>query len=206
MATPIGNLGSYLLDGYAHGGSVREDLLDYITNISPYETPLTSILGRSTARSTLHEWTQDVLRARNTRGIVEGRDWAAPTAVAPTRVNNQTEIFGQDLGVTGTIIATWAGGIALGTVTATTGATLVGTEATWMPEVDVAAAVGSVATVDAVSVATALTESGARWVDGTTTPAPVFLNLVVDDSATHTSGTGTFTGTVTLTWINLGDK
>jgi len=110
------------------------------------------------------------------------------------------------LGVTGTIIATWAGGIALGTVTATTGATLVGTEATWMPEVDVAAAVGSVATVDAVSVATALTESGARWVDGTTTPAPVFLNLVVDDSATHTSGTGTFTGTVTLTWINLGDK
>jgi len=109
------------------------------------------------------------------------------------------------LGTTGTIIATWAGGVALGSVTATTGSTLTGTEATWMPEVDVAAATLAVATVDAHSVATALTESGARWFDGHTTPAPVFFNLVVDDSGTHTSGTGTFTGTVTLTWINLGD-
>jgi len=109
------------------------------------------------------------------------------------------------LGTTGTITATWAGGVALGTVTATTGATLTSTEATWMPEVDVAAATASVATVDAVCVATQLTQSGARWIDGHTTAAPVFFNLVVDDSATHTSGTGTFTGTVALTWINLGD-
>lgn len=110
------------------------------------------------------------------------------------------------LGTTGTITDTWAGGVALGTATATTGATLTGTEADIMPEVDVAAATTKVAVVDAVSVATALTESGARWLDGTTTAKDLYFNIVVDDSATHTSGSGTFTGTVTIHWINLGDK
>lgn len=108
------------------------------------------------------------------------------------------------LGTTGTITNTWAGGVALGTVTATTGATLTSTEANVMPEVDVAAATAKVASVDAVSAATALTESGARWLNGTSTAIDLYLNLVVDDSATHTSGTGTFTGTVTVWWLNLG--
>ena len=110
------------------------------------------------------------------------------------------------LGKTGTITNTWGGGVALGTATATTGATLTGTEADIMPEVNVAAATAKVAVVDAVSVATALTESGARWFDGTATAKDLFLNLVVDDEATHTSGTGTFTGTVTILWSLIGDK
>jgi len=110
------------------------------------------------------------------------------------------------LGATGTIINTWAGGIALGTVTATTGNTLTSTEANIMKEVDVAAATAKVAVVDAVSACTVLTESAASWLDGTATAVPVFLNLVVDDDATHTAGTGTFTGTITITWTKLGDK
>ena len=110
------------------------------------------------------------------------------------------------LGTTGTITNTWAGGVALGTATATTGATLTGTEADIMPEVDVAAATAKVAVVDSVSVATALTESGARWLDGTATAKDLFLNLVVDDEATHTTGTGTFTGTITIIWTKIGDK
>lgn len=110
------------------------------------------------------------------------------------------------LGTTGTITTTWGGGVSLGTATATTGSTLTGTEADIMPEVNVAAATAKVAVVDAVSVATALTESGARWLDGTTTAKDLYLNLVVDDSATHTSGTGTFTGTVTFLWTLIGDK
>lgn len=110
------------------------------------------------------------------------------------------------LGTTGTITNTWAGGVALGTAAATTGATLVSTEADVMPEVDVGAATAKVAVVDAVSVAAVLTESGARWLDGTGTAKDLYLNLVVDDSVTHTSGTGTFTGTITILWTNLGDK
>lgn len=110
------------------------------------------------------------------------------------------------LGTTGTIINTWAGGVALGTAAATTGATLTGTEADIMPEVDVAAATAKVASVSGVSVATALTESAGRCFDGTATAKDMYLNLVVDDDATHTAGTGTFTGTITLLWSLVGDK
>jgi hypothetical protein len=110
------------------------------------------------------------------------------------------------LGTTGTITDTWAGGIALGTAAATTGATLTGTEADLMPEVNVAAATAKVAAVPAVSVAAALTESGSRWLDGTTTAKDMYLNLVVDDHASHTAGTGTFTGTVQFMWSIIGDK
>ena len=109
------------------------------------------------------------------------------------------------LGVTGTFINTWAGGVGLGTATATTGTTLTGTEADIMPEVDVAAATAKVAAIDSLSVATALTESGARWFDGTSTAKDLYLNLVIDDDASHTAGTGAITGTVTITWLNLGD-
>lgn len=109
-------------------------------------------------------------------------------------------------GVTGTIINTWQGDVALGTATATTGATLIGTEADIMPSVAIPAATNKVAVCDAVSAATALTESGARWFDGTATAKDCYLNFVIDDDATHTAGTATFTGTVTLHWINLGDK
>ena len=110
------------------------------------------------------------------------------------------------LGVTGTITTTWAGGVALGTATATTGSTLTATEADIMPEVDVAAATAKVAAIDAICVCNPLTEAAARWLDGTSTAIDLYLNLVVDDSGTHTSGTGAITGTVTVTWINLGDK
>ena len=108
-------------------------------------------------------------------------------------------------GVTGTIIDNWDGDVALGTATATTGATLTGTEADIMPSVAVSAGASDKDGVaSAVSVATALTESGARWFDGTSTAKDVFLNFVIDDDATHTAGTAAFTGVITLTWMNLG--
>lgn len=36
------------------------------------------------------------------------------------------------------------------------------------------------------------------------TAAPVFLNFAIADDATHTAGTGTFTGTITIAWVNVG--
>ena len=104
------------------------------------------------------------------------------------------------------LIDTFAGGVALGTVTATTGATLVSTEANIMKEVDVAAATGEVATINAESVATVLTESAASWIDGTTTAVDMYLNVVIDDDAAHGAGTATFTGTITFFWMPLGDN
>lgn len=41
--------------------------------------------------------------------------------------------------------------------------------------------------------------------DGSTTPAEAHLNVLIDDNAAHAAGTGLFTGTITLTWLFLGD-
>jgi hypothetical protein len=109
-------------------------------------------------------------------------------------------------GVTGTIIDAFDGDVALGTATATTGATLTGTEADILQSVALTQGVTKVANCDAQSVATALTESGARWHDGTATAKDAYLNFVIDDDATHTAGTATFTGTITLLWLSLGDN
>lgn len=102
------------------------------------------------------------------------------------------------LGTTGTIINTYASNVALGTATATTGATLTGTEADIMASVANATAVAKVSAVAAAS-------AGMTVVDGTATAKDVFLNVVVADDATHTSGTGTFTGTITLLWTTVAD-
>lgn len=110
------------------------------------------------------------------------------------------------LGTTGTIITTWSGVCSLGTITATTGATLVSTEADIMKSNTVSAATAKVATIDAVTGATQLTESGATWLDGTATAKEMYFNLAVADDATHTSGTGTYTGVIVLTWAYLGDN
>lgn len=104
------------------------------------------------------------------------------------------------------LIDTFGGFVALGTVTATTGATLVSTEADIMQAVALTTAVAEVAAVDAVSVAAALTESGARWHDGSTTAVPMFLNFVVTDNVAHGSGTAYFTGTVQVQWSTIGDN
>jgi hypothetical protein len=110
-------------------------------------------------------------------------------------------------GVTGTYIDNWDGDVALGSVTATTGNTLVSTEATWLQSTAVSAgASDKIGVVDAFPVATQVTESGARWYDGTTTAGPVYLNFLIDDDVSHTAGTGAFTGTIALTWCNLGDN
>lgn len=109
------------------------------------------------------------------------------------------------MGVTGTIIDAFTGVIALGSATAGTGATLVSTEATWLQSTAMATASSKVSVTKALPVATQLTEAGARWYDGTSTAGPVYLNVAIADDATHTAATGTWTGTITLTWLMLAD-
>jgi hypothetical protein len=104
------------------------------------------------------------------------------------------------------LIDTFDGDMALGTITATTGATLVSTEADLMQSVALSQAVAEVAVADAVTVAAALTESGARHLDGTGTAKDMFLNFVIDDNAAHGAGTAFFTGTISFAWMILGDK
>lgn len=112
------------------------------------------------------------------------------------------------LGVTGTITATWDGDVALGTAAPSDHATglVAANTGRFLQSTATTTAAAKVAVCDAVSIATGLTESAARWTDGTSTAADLFLNFLVDDDASHTAGTGTFTGTITITWINLGDN
>lgn len=102
--------------------------------------------------------------------------------------------------------ATFAGDVAIGTATATTGATLTGTEADILQSTETAAAVDSVSTIDAVSTATALTESGARWFDGTATAKDAFLNILIDDDVAIVAPIGTIDCVVYLTYLMLGDN
>lgn len=102
------------------------------------------------------------------------------------------------LGTTGTIIDAFTSNVALGTATATTGATLTGTEADIMASVANATAATKVAAVGATS-------AGMALLNGTSTAKDVYLNFVVADDATHTSGTGEFSGTITILWTNVGD-
>ena len=57
----------------------REDLTDVVTNISPTQTPITSMIGKSKANATYHEFPQDVLADAAANAHVEARKiWQLP--------------------------------------------------------------------------------------------------------------------------------
>ncbi len=105
-----------------------------------------------------------------------------------------------------TMSDTFDGDVALGTAAATDAQGQDGTTVDLMATTALTQAVAQVANCDAVSAATAVTESGARWLDGTTTAKDLYLNFEIDDSAAHATGTGSFTGTVEFAYIILGDN
>lgn len=86
--------------------SIREDLLDVITNLSPQETQFFSGLKKSVAKSTLHEWQVDsydtVTNTSTDKKTVEGADYGAGDVTNPVRTQNHTQIIMQDWKVTGT--------------------------------------------------------------------------------------------------------
>ena len=97
--------------------------------------------------------------------------------------------------------------VALGTAAATTGATLLTTHQDIIqPSGDFTAA-SKVATVKmGPGAVTALTESGARWFDGTTTAKSVHLNVKIAHDAAHNANTtGDFTGKIIIPWLFLGN-
>ena len=85
---------------------IREDLLDVITNLSPQETQFSSGLGKSVAKSTLHEWPVDeydaVTNTAADKKAVEGADFGVGNVSNPVRKSNHTQIIVQDWKVTGT--------------------------------------------------------------------------------------------------------
>lgn len=90
--------------------SLKEDLLNIITNLSPQETQLASGLGKSKAQSSVHVWLVDQYDATTTNStdkkMVEGADFGAGDVNNPSRKTNYTQIIKEDWKVSGTEQAT----------------------------------------------------------------------------------------------------
>lgn len=80
----------------------RDDLLDLISNIAPWETPLFSSLPKVKARHVVHDWVQDTLGATSTGGVAEGKDFTVDEIDQRTRKTNICQIFRKDIQVTNT--------------------------------------------------------------------------------------------------------
>ncbi len=84
--------------------SRREDLLDIISNISPQDTPLLSgnIGNAPDSQNTLHEYLSDTFAAASDNAQVEGVEFTVVDLQAPVRLNNVTQIFADNIQVSGT--------------------------------------------------------------------------------------------------------
>lgn len=83
--------------------SMREDLLDIITNLSPKETQLYSGLGMGRpATNILHEWLKDTLKSVATNKYTEGVDATYPDRTDPERLYNFCQILRVGYDVTDT--------------------------------------------------------------------------------------------------------
>lgn len=95
--------------------SLRESLLDFITNLSPTENQLFTGLQKSKATSTTHSWLVDsyatLTNTSTDKKQVEGADFGAGDVVNPTRKSNYTQIIREDYKVSGTEMATLHAGM-----------------------------------------------------------------------------------------------
>ncbi len=80
-------------DSYDNANSIKEDIQDIIYNISPDEVPFMSKSQKTTAKSTLHEWSTDTLRSSAANAHIEGDDTTATAVTGVTRLNNRCQIF-----------------------------------------------------------------------------------------------------------------
>jgi hypothetical protein len=78
--------------------SNREDLSNELTLLAPEETPLLSLCGKGSAKSTFSEWTADKLAAPATAGISEGTDVNSfsDKFADRARLGNYVQIFRRD--------------------------------------------------------------------------------------------------------------
>lgn len=84
---------------------IREDLSDFIYNISPTDTPFMSNAGRGKATNTFFEWQTDALASAVTSNQqLEGDavSGAVTATTATSRIGNYCEIAYKTFGITGT--------------------------------------------------------------------------------------------------------
>lgn len=80
----------------------REDLQDFIYNISPTETPLLTAAEWTTASATSHQWTEDELAVVADNAIQAGATSDPQRVTSGDQLSNNTQISRKDYGVSGT--------------------------------------------------------------------------------------------------------
>lgn len=96
MATPVNAVSTALIKGQ------REDLIDVIYNIDPYDTPFLTAIGTGNADALTHQWQTDDLRAPGLNTKVEGEDATINAGSFTTLNDNICQIVSETLQVTGT--------------------------------------------------------------------------------------------------------
>jgi hypothetical protein len=87
-------------------GTRKEDLLDFIADVSPDDNPLSTLFGTTEASNTVHEWTEDYIsRPTSVSGSVEGSDATYSDLTNPSRRTNICQIIRQTYRVSDTIRA-----------------------------------------------------------------------------------------------------
>ncbi|MES2323274.1 MAG: DUF5309 domain-containing protein [Pseudomonadota bacterium] len=80
----------------------REDLTDIIDRITPTDTPFYSMIPKTKASATLHEWQTQALRAAAANAHAEGDDSTATAVTPQVRLGNRTQILKEVASVSGT--------------------------------------------------------------------------------------------------------
>ena len=97
MAVPNNTLQTYQSSNNA------EDVSDIIYNISPFDTPLISMIGQTDADATYTEWPIESLSAVDTANAnIEGDDATIDASTTPTRVGNYVQLMDKTLSITTT--------------------------------------------------------------------------------------------------------
>lgn len=86
---------------------IREDLSDFIYDVSPTETPFLTMCGKGgNATNTFHEWQTDELAAPGDNAHIEGDETTYDPIVPTVRLGNYTQILKKNAIVSGTLEAT----------------------------------------------------------------------------------------------------
>lgn len=84
-------------------GIHHEDLVDIVTILDSFQTPMFSSSPKIRAKDVVHSWTVDTLAsttaASATAGVVEAADFSADTLTSPVRLMNGTQIFSRHVAV-----------------------------------------------------------------------------------------------------------
>ena len=98
MAQPTGLLSTFDVGFWPSATApTHEDLVDIVTILDSYQTPMFSSAPKIRARDVVHSWTVDTLTATSTAGELEGDDFTGDTLTTPTRLVNGTQIFSRSV-------------------------------------------------------------------------------------------------------------